>query len=198
MKVVGVTGGIGSGKSSLCRMLESFGARVFYADEEAKRLMNEDPDLRRRLEDAFGPETFGDDGRIDREYLARRIFSDPEARRRMNSIVHPAVREAFEEFADRARREGVQVVVREAALITGSEEELDEVVVVEAPESVRVRRVAGRDDVDASAVRSRMDAQPSRHEFREVADRIVVNDGSLDDLEREARRLWDEWTAGNG
>lgn len=198
MKVVGVTGGIGSGKSSLCRMLESFGARVFYADAEAKRLMNEDPEIRRRLKQAFGSETFGADGRINRAYLAGRIFSDPEARRRMNDIVHPAVRAAFRDFVDEALRSGAPVVVREAALITGTEHELDEVVVVEAPERVRIRRVAERDDVDEAAVRARIDAQPARSAFRDVADRIVVNDGSVKDLEREALRLWKEWTSGDG
>lgn len=194
MKVVGVTGGIGSGKSSLCRMLESLGARVFYADAVAKRLMNEDPDIRRQLTEAFGAETYGEDGRIDRAYLSERIFSDDGDRRRMNRIVHPAVRKAFSEFVEQARRDGVRVVVREAALITGNEHELDEVVIVEAPEKKRVQRVADRDDVAEADVRSRMHAQPSAEEFRAVADRVVVNNGSLDDLENEARQLWQEWT----
>jgi len=194
MRVVGVTGGIGSGKSSLCRMLESLGARVFFADAVAKRLMNDDPDIRRQLTDAFGAETYAEDGQINRSYLADRIFSNPEDRRRMNGIVHPVVREAFSEFTRRARRDNVRVVVREAALITGTEHELDEVVVVEAPEDRRVKRVARRDDVVEADIRSRMQAQPSAREFRAVADRVVVNNGSLDDLEDEARRLWREWT----
>lgn len=197
MKVVGVTGGIGSGKSSLCRMLESLGARVFYADEEAKRLMNEDPELRRRLVAAFGDRTYAEDGRLDRDYLAGRIFSNPEDRRRMNGIVHPAVRASFSDFTRQARRDGVPVVVREAALITGTEDELDEVVLVQAPENARVRRVAERDETDEAAVRSRMEAQPSHDQFRAVADRVVTNDGTIEDLEKEAFRLWNEWTAGD-
>ena len=194
MKIIAITGGIGSGKSALCDILKEFGARVFNADDVAKTLMTDDPHVRAAIVDAFGSGAYNDDGTLNRKALASRIFSDNKARERMNEIVHPAVRREFRLFADRAREEGVDVVVREAALITGNEDEFDEVVVVEAPADVRTRRVGRRDNIDPEQVRSRMEAQPAPEAYRAVADRVISNDGDLKDLRDRARNLWKEWT----
>jgi dephospho-CoA kinase len=130
------------------------GVRVLLADDLAKRLMAEDPDVRRQLVARFGAETFGLDGALDRAGLARRVFGDEAELAALNAIVHPAVREALEEAKAEARAEGVRVLVYEAALLfeTGGDRVVNEVVVVDAPVDVRVARAAARDGVSEAAV----------------------------------------------
>ncbi len=94
--LLGITGGIGSGKTTVCRVLEELGARVFYADEEAKRIMGENPDLRTAVQAEFGPASYTADELPDRTYLAEKVFGDREKLERLNSIVHPHVYAAFD------------------------------------------------------------------------------------------------------
>lgn len=192
MKTLGVTGGIGSGKTVVCRMLAERGARVFHADDEAKRLMQEDPALRAEIEAAFGPGSYDADGRLDRGYLAEQVFSSEENARRINALVHPRVGNAFEEAKAQAARDGVDLLVEEAALIfeAGAEARLDAVAVVDAPEEVRIDRVTARDGVSAEQVRARMARQLPSNELRRRADYVIDNAGSLDDLRRQAERLY--------
>lgn len=192
VRTLGVTGGIGSGKTTVCRMLAERGARVFYADAEAKRLMEADPAVRQDLVAAFGPESFTPEGRLDRAYLAGRVFGDPDAVARINAIVHPRVRDAFEAARARAAADGVPLLVKEAALIfeTGGERFLDAVAVVVAPEADRLRRVAARDGSSEAQIRARMRHQLSDEERRRRADYVLENTGSLDDLRRQVERLY--------
>ena len=194
MQSLGVTGGIGSGKTTVCRMLEGLGAQVFYADVEAKRIMQESPDVRAELVAAFGEGSYDANGRLDRAYLARRVFADQANVARINAIVHPRVFRAFEEAQEAARRDGIDVLVKEAALIfeTGGDAHLDAVAVVAAPQAERVRRVATRDGVTSDQVLARMGHQLPPDELRRRADYVVENTGSLDDLRRQVERLWRE------
>ncbi len=192
MRSIGVTGGIGSGKSAFVRRLgEHPGVRVVLADDVAKRIMAEHAGVRRQLVERFGPETYDDQGDLDRAHLAGRVFGDTEALAALNAIVHPAVREALLEEMARARAEGVRVFVYEAALIfeTGGDALLDRVVVVDAPVETRVARVMARDGVDREAVLARMRHQIAPDEARRRADLVVENDGSLDALHVAADRL---------
>ena len=192
MQSLGVTGGIGSGKTTVCRMLETLGARVFYADVEAKRLMQEHPDVRREITAAFGAESYDNRGRLDRAYLAGRVFASEDEVARINHIVHPRVFEAFEAAKAAARQDGVDVLVKEAALIfeAGGERHLDAVAVVDAPRSERVRRVARRDQVTPEQVLARMGHQLPPEELRRRADYVIENDGSLAELQRQVDALW--------
>jgi dephospho-CoA kinase len=191
---LGVTGGIGSGKTTVCGFLEEKGARVFYADLEAKRLMVEDEAVRAALVDAFGPETYADDGSLNREALAADVFSDDEKLERLNAIVHPAVFEAFEAAKERAASEGVDVLVHEAALLfeAGGDAHVDQTAVVVAPDADRMARVMARDDVTEAQVRARMEKQWPQERLRARADYVIENDGSLDDLRRASVDLY--WT----
>src|SRR5690554_6901946 len=99
MKTLGITGGIGSGKTTVCRLFEALGARVFFADDEAKRLMHRE-DVRHEIAEAFGAESYLPSGELNRSYLADRVFNRPRALRRISHIVHPRVFEAFEEEKD--------------------------------------------------------------------------------------------------
>lgn len=192
MITLGVTGGIGSGKTTACRRLEELGAEVFYADREARRLMVEDEDLRAAISERFGAESYHEDGRLNRSYLADRVFADPNELADLNELVHGRVREAFEERRRRAREDGVDLLVEEAALIfeTGLDAILDRVLVVDAPKEVRIRRVVERDGVSPSAVRERMDHQLSSAELRERADYVIDNTGTEDELRDAVAELY--------
>lgn len=197
VRTLGVTGGIGSGKSTVCRLLEALGARVFYADEEAKRLMTEDPALRRAIVEAFGPESYLPDGRLNRAYLAEWVFHDPEALRRLNALVHPRVLEAFEQAREQAAREQVPLLVLEAALLfdSGADRLVDHVLVVDAPEAERIRRVVARDGVTPEQVRARMQHQLPPEELRRRADFVLENTGSLETLRKQVEALYRRLTS---
>lgn len=192
MTTVGVTGGIGSGKSAfVARLGERAGTRVVLADDLAKRLMAEDPEVRAALVARFGPATFGPDGALDRAYVASRVFGDDAELAALNAIVHPAVRRALAEETARAQADGVAVLVYEAALLveTGGAEVVDRVVVVDAPVAVRLARAAARDGVPPAAVRARMRHQADPAALRASADLVVDNSGDLAALRAAADAL---------
>lgn len=189
---LGVTGGIGSGKTTVCGFLEEQGARVFYADVEAKRLMQDDPRVRSAVAEAFGDAAYREDGTLNRALLARQVFGDAERVERLNAIVHPRVFDAFEEAKERAADEGVSLLVHEAALLfeAGGDEHVDVTAAVVAPEDERIAWVTARDNVSPEQVRDRMQHQLSQDELRERADHVIENDGTLDDLRRKSVELY--------
>ena len=199
MTSLGVTGGIGSGKTTVCGFLEEQGARVFYADLEAKRLMQEDEAVRDQIVDAFGASAYREDGSLNRAYLADRVFGDRDEVERLNAIVHPAVFRAFASAARRAEAEDVRLLVHEAALLfeAGGDEHVDATCAVVAPDADRIARVTERDDVTEEQVRARMKHQLSQQELRERADYVIENDGSLDDLRSTTLDLYWEIVEGS-
>lgn len=173
---VGLTGGIGSGKSTVARVFETLGIPVYYADDAARRLMNEDPGLRAQIIRAFGEEAYTE-GRLNRAWLGAQVFGDPEKVQRLNNLVHPAT------IADAARwlsSRDTPYAIKEAALIfeSGSEKELDFVIGVSAPEETRVRRVMERDGIDEDSIRQRMRNQMNEEEKMKRCDFVILNDGS--------------------
>jgi dephospho-CoA kinase len=198
MKTLGVTGGIGSGKTTVCRLLEALGARVFYADAEAKRLMQEDPGVRAEIEAAFGAESYDAEGRLNRAFLAAQVFGDERKVDRINAIVHPRVFEAFARAKAVAERDGVPLLVKEAALIfeAGGDKHLDAVAVVDAPRGLRVQRVVDRDGTTPEKVLARMGHQLPPDELRRRADYIIENDGPLDDLRAQVDALYQDLVEG--
>jgi dephospho-CoA kinase len=191
---LGVTGGIGSGKTTVCGFLEEKGARVFYADIEAKRLMREDASVRAEITETFGDEVYTDDGALNRAVLAEQVFGDADRLERLNAIVHPRVFEAFEGAKERAAEEGVDLLVHEAALLfeAGGDAHVDVTAAVVAPRADRVARVAERDDVAPEKVRARMGHQLPQSELRRRADHVLENDGSLEALRQKSVELY--WT----
>jgi dephospho-CoA kinase len=191
---LGVTGGIGSGKTTVCGFLEEKGARVFYADIEAKRLMQEHASVRAEITETFGDEVYTDDGALNRAVLAEQVFGDADRLEQLNAIVHPRVFEAFEGAKERAAEEGVDLLVHEAALLfeAGGDAHVDVTAAVVAPRANRVARVAERDDVTPEKVRARMEHQLPQGELRRRADHVLENDGSLEDLRQKSVELY--WT----
>ncbi|MFC3416795.1 dephospho-CoA kinase [Algoriphagus hitonicola] len=143
-KRVGITGGIGSGKSTVARIFEILGIPIYSADDRAKFLMNDNQALKEKIQKNFGAESYTEQGTINREFLAKTVFSDPEKVKLINSIVHPAVGEDFENWAN---QQNSPYVLKEAALIfeTGGEEKLDAVITISSPLKVRVNRILMRD-----------------------------------------------------
>ncbi|MBR3775186.1 MAG: dephospho-CoA kinase [Alistipes sp.] len=173
MYKIGITGGIGSGKSTVCALFREQGVAVYDSDAEAKRLIAESADLRRRLIEAFGEECYNAEG-LDRKYLASKVFGCEEALQRLNSIVHPAVREDFRAWAERQR--GSYVVLESAILFeAGFENEVDATLAVMAPLEERVRRTMERDGVEREQVMERIKHQMSDDELHARANRTLVN-----------------------
>jgi dephospho-CoA kinase len=197
-RVIAVSGGIGSGKTTVCNILEDLGATVFRADDVAKHLMNSDPVLRAELVDTFGPQSYGTDGDLNRAYLASRIFLDEDERIKMNALVHPRVRAAFREVLRQAVGDGADLLVHESALAPEiSLEEFDAVVIVESPLARRIERVAARDASTAERVSARANRQPSDEAYRAIADFVIENDGTLTELTQKVVRLYPQLLEGS-
>lgn len=178
---VGITGGIGSGKSTVCRIFnEVLGIPVFDADYWAKELIRTDPDLIQGIVGIFGPDAYTPEGEYNRPFVASAAFSEPAKLAALNALVHPAVEIASRAWHDRQSREGHPYTLKEAALMveSGSHLHLDLLIVVTAPESLRIQRVMERDGIPEAQVRARMRAQLPEAEKVALADFVIVNDGS--------------------
>jgi dephospho-CoA kinase len=190
VRLVGLTGGIGAGKSTVARMLGERGAVVLDADEFARRAVDPGTPGFERVLEAFGHRMLDARGELDRAALAAVVFSDPEARARLEAIVHPEVGRLLHEALE-PYRETDRVVVYVVPLLVENhlESMFDTVVVVAAPAEVRLRRLADRGMPEEDA-RARMAAQLSDAERESVADVVVPNDGGPEDLERRVDELW--------
>lgn len=175
MKIVGVTGGIGAGKSTVCEVIIEMGYPVYNADFRAKQLINTSPDLVASIKAEFGENIYDHDG-IDRVALAEIVFNDPRQLEKLNALVHPAV---AVDFAKWVSDQNSHIVFKEAAILfeSGAHQGVDKSVLVSAPEQIRVERVMKRDGVGESAVKMRMANQWSEDRKRELADHIIINDG---------------------
>jgi dephospho-CoA kinase len=186
MYKVGITGGIGSGKSTVCRLFEQNGIAVYDSDARAKALMAESATLREQLVAAFGAECYNEQG-LNRAYLAGRVFGDEVELRRLNGIVHPAVKDDFRRWADAQR--GAYVVLESAILFeSGFDAEVDTTLAVMAPMEERLRRTAERDGTDMEAIKRRMEHQLSDDELHARAARTIVN-LRMDYLESDVEQL---------
>ena len=176
MLKIGITGGIGSGKTTVCGIFRALGIPVYDADREAKKLMNNHEGLVRAVKDAFGEEAYDATGQLDRQYLAARVFNDEAALARLNAIVHPVVIQAANDWAD---AQDAPYTVKEAALLfqSGSFVHNDFNIVVAAPDELRISRVMQRDGSTEQQIRARMDKQMPQQEQIEQADYVIWNDG---------------------
>lgn len=193
---VGLTGGIGSGKSAVSERLAALGAVVIDADKAARAVVEPGTPGLARIAEAFGPGLLGEDGSLDRAKLAAIVFSDDAARARLNSIVHPLVHErmrAAEEAAVRAGNPGAVIVHDVPLLAEGARaKDFDLVVVVDVPPEVQVERLAGQRGMPAGQARARMAAQATREQRLAVADLVIDNSGTLADLDRRVAAVWSD------
>jgi dephospho-CoA kinase len=192
MYVIGLTGGIGSGKSTVVRMLEQKGAVLLSADAVGHEVYLPDRPAWQEIVDAFGREVVAADGTIDRKKLGAIAFSDPQQLQSLNAITHPRMKEMMREKLEAERTDGTQVAVLEAALLfdAGWDDLTDEVWVTAAPPEVAARRTAERSGLSVEEVLSRIRAQMSNEE--RIARSQVVIDTSCP-LERTRKQVDEEW-----
>jgi dephospho-CoA kinase len=176
---VGITGGIGSGKSTVCRIFESIGIPIYDADRAAKRLIETDPDLVLGITDVLGQSAYAD-GQYQRAWVAKQVFSDPELLKGLNALVHPAVeRDSRAWHDDYAQKRQVPYTIKEAALMieSGAYQHLDALIVVTAPEPLRIQRVMERDGMTETDVKARIARQLTDNQRLPYANFHIKNDG---------------------
>ncbi|MGW5359892.1 dephospho-CoA kinase [Actinopolymorpha pittospori] len=192
---VGLTGGIGSGKSEVARRLASYGALIIDADRLAREVVEPGTDGLAAVVDAFGSEVVAADGSLDRPALGRIVFGDEAARRRLEAIIHPRVRARAAELEKAAVAADPDViVVHDIPLLveTGQAAGFDAVVVVDVPEEVQIDRLTRVRGISPDDARARVAAQASRAERRSAATVVLDNSGALTALDAQVKRLW-EW-----
>jgi len=174
MLKIGLTGGIGSGKTTVAKVFELLDIPVYYADIEAKRIMNEDPELKEQIIRHFGPNAYPSND-LDRSYIASIVFNDKKKLDLLNSLVHPAT---IKDGNNWMKRQTSPFCIKEAALIfeSGMQEHLDYVIGVSAPVGLRIKRSVQRDAVNEEAVKARMDKQMDEETKLSLCDFIIYND----------------------
>jgi dephospho-CoA kinase len=194
-KVVGVTGGIGSGQSSVCQILSQLGCKVIDVDKKAKQIISRDRSLQKELIKTFGNEIFFKDGQLNRRLLASIAFQDEEKTQKLNRLVHPRmVSEVIEEMENARFSQKYPLVVIDAALIyeISIEQMFDSIIVVFTSLKNRVDRVMKRDGLTKDEILARVRRQIPLEEKKKWAEYVVDNDGSLEDLEKQTRKIFDE------
>jgi dephospho-CoA kinase len=189
---VGVTGGIGGGKSTVCRLFGQLGRTVLSADNIAHELTQHNESVKAGIRRVFGPDMYAVDGSLDRRKLAAVVFRDESLRKKLNAIIHPLVFQSLENrILDLSPGARTPYVLIEAALIfeTGMNERLDYVIVVDAPEEKRITRVIARDGISRREVMQRIRSQFTVGQRRMKADFIIDNDGAEADLFSRVRFL---------
>lgn len=183
--LLGITGGIGSGKTQVCRILEKKGARIFSADLAAKEILLNNLEVRSQITAVFGTGSYTSDGKPDFGFIARRAFSDRGKLELLNNSIHPLVYEAFENAVLDAGDAGTEILVLEAALLyeSGGDKRMDKMCVVEADEEIRINRVVARDGTSSEEVKARISHQLNNKTLRDRADYTISNNGSIEDLE---------------
>jgi len=191
MNKVGITGGIGSGKSTVCSVWDKMGAKVLNADRLAKELMQTDDVIKNKLTKTFGTDVFKEDGTLNREYLADEAFAKNRVDE-LNAIVHPRMPNAVESRMEQAKEQGTEVFVYEAALLLENlqSDYLDSIVLVLADREQRVERVQQRDNSSEKEIQHRMQKQRNFEDSTHLADYLIRNNGSLQNLKNKAKKLY--------
>jgi len=176
---IGITGGIGSGKSTIAHIFAVLGAPIYDADSRAKYIMAHNEDLKKQIQEAFGKEAYQEDGSLNRAYLASQVFNNEQKAQKINGLVHPKVAEDYILWVKKHTEK--PYVVREAALMieSGTHKFLDKLITVFAPEEIRIKRVKARDPQRSEAeIKAIMDKQLPEEEKLRLADYIIYNNDS--------------------
>ena len=197
MVVIGLTGGICSGKSTVAAMFRRFGATVIDADQVAHELVEPDQPLFEAVASAFGREVVGADGQIDRRRLGAMVFADPKARRRLEEILHPAIILECERRIRQAGISGAAACLLDAALLieSGWHTRCDAVILVEASEAVQLDRLEGARGLSRDDAMLRIRAQMPQEEKRPHARYVIENEGLIEETERQVKAVWEQLCA---
>lgn len=177
MLKVGITGGIGSGKSTACKVFSAFGVPIFEADIEAKKILNNDPEIKKQLIKNFGIKVYLDNNTLNRKYLADIVFKDRKSLETLNSIVHPAVRNAFKDWFDKQKS---PYIVYEAAILfeSGFYKMMDKNIVLVTNQDERIQRVMKRDGMSIELVQQRINNQWTDIQRKKLADFVIGNNNN--------------------
>lgn len=191
MRIIGLTGGIGSGKSTVTGFLADLGAVVVDLDKTGHQVLQQ-KEIRDRLVHEFGREILDDNGEIDRSKLGRMVFNDKDALLKLNAIVHPAIDAIVEDKIQEYQRQDVKAVILEAAamLEAGRDWQVDEVWVITAPKAAVLQRLYGRPGYSEADVKARIRSQITDEERIKQADVVIVNDGTLEELKERVKTEW--------
>ncbi|WP_297762244.1 dephospho-CoA kinase [uncultured Muriicola sp.] len=186
---IGLTGGIGSGKTTVAAMFEDLGVAVYNSDIEAKRLMNEDPGIRTAIRTLFGEMAYQNNA-LNRKFLAEKAFKNRELLIALNEIVHPAVRQDFKTWVE--KQEG-EYVIQEAAILfeNGGYKNFDKMILVTAPKKERIARIKLRDHLTEKAILERMQHQWPVKKKKELAQYVIINK-NLEDTRNQVRKIHDQ------
>ena len=174
MKIIGLTGGIGSGKSTVAKMFNELGVPIYYSDDEAKRLMNTSDQIKKGLIDVFGQKSF-ENGKLNRAYIAALVFNDNEKLKNLNAIVHPEVKSNFKKWI---MNQNAPYIIQENPLIfeNNSQHDFDLVITVTAPKKNRIKRVMARDGLSENQVLDRVKNQLDDESKINGSDFVIIND----------------------
>ncbi len=192
MKVIGLTGGIGSGKSTAARLMGELGAEVLDLDKVGHDVLKKGSNAYKKAVRDFGEEIINKNGEIDRGRLGKIVFNNPDALKRLNNITHPEIDKAVENKINDFQKRGVKVMVLEAAaMLEASKAGLaDELWVITAPEKIATERIKDRPGYSLATARSRIRAQVTNEERIKHAKVIINNDGTLDELKTKVKAEW--------
>ncbi len=196
MKRIGIAGGMGSGKSTICDVWRDMGAFVVDSDNLAKEILAHSSDVKADVVRIFGEQAYLENGKLNRAFLAEQAFSEGKLED-LTRIVHPAVFKRIAQIDEFAEEEGVEVLIREAAILlnNGRPEGLDTVILVTAPLEDRISRIIARDGCSREDALSRIQRQKSDEDLMPLCDIVIENTGDIDALKARAIELYDSWVA---
>lgn len=192
--VIGLTGGIGAGKSVAAQLFAELGAVIVDADEVAREVVMPGQPALAEIVQAFGQEVLTTDGELNRQVLAQLVFADSEKLAELNRITHPRIIQHIDELVQKHRKQGAEVIIIDAALLieTGLWRNVDKVLVVAAEDETRIRRIIRRNGFSREEAQKRLQSQMPQDEKVRQADFVIYNEGSLRELEVQVRRVWEE------
>lgn len=187
-KIIGLTGGIGSGKTTVARFIEEFGFPVYYSDDRAKSIVNDNEALKSEIRALLGDHAYDSNGQYDKKFVAEKVFSDAELLHRLNEIIHPAVRLDFEDWI---KRQSKYLIFKETALLFELKlnQQCDRSLLVTAEDNIRIKRVMDRDGKTYREIQAIMEKQMPEKEKIKLADCIIYNNSDLEDLKEQTERI---------
>lgn len=186
-KIIGLTGGIGSGKTTVAHFIEECGFPVYYSDDRAKTIVNDNDTLKEKIKELLGAQSYNNTGLYDRKYVADKVFNNSDLLQKLNEIIHPAVRIDFEQWV---KEQSKYLVFKETALLFELKLNLQcyKSLLVTAQDNIRIKRVMDRDNKTYREVQAIMERQMPEKEKIRLADYIIYNDTNLEDLKERTER----------
>ncbi|MNU18929.1 Dephospho-CoA kinase [compost metagenome] len=187
-KIIGLTGGIGSGKTTVAKFIEDFGFPVYYSDDRAKGIVNDNDDLKVKIKELLGDESYDENGLYNRKFVAEKVFNNKDLLQSLNEIIHPAVRLDFEDWV---KKQTKYLIFKETALLFELKlhKQCYRSVLVTAEDNIRIKRVMDRDGKTYREVQSVMEKQMPEKEKIKLANCIIYNNTNLDDLKEQTEKI---------